>query len=76
MRARDNHGPEKTTDVTVLIKVNRNNHLPIFQGQPYDVTLSENKGVGQLVYHTVARDKDKQVRLTLTLVAYIWVNSI
>ena len=65
VRARDNHAPERTTEVTVLVKVNRNNYLPSFQGQPYNTALSENKGTGNSVLTVVARDQDVQVRISV-----------
>ena len=49
----------------MLVKVNRNNYLPAFQGQPYNTALSENKGTGNSVLTVVARDQDVQVRISL-----------
>ncbi len=61
MRARDNRQPERDANATVLVKVNRNNALPEFQGQPYRTILSENKQIDGSVFTVRARDRDIQV---------------
>lgn len=61
MIARDNRQPERTAEATILIRVNRNNHLPEFQGQPYRTILSENTKVDGSVIQVIARDRDIQV---------------
>ena len=61
MRARDNREPVRETNATVLIKVNRNNALPEFQGRPYKTILSENQRIDGSVFTVRARDRDIQV---------------
>ena len=61
VRARDNRDPERSADTTVVVKVNRNNENPKFQGQPYKTIVSENTRVGGSVIQVIARDRDIQV---------------
>ena len=58
VNASDNRNPEKYASATVLIHVNRNNYLPEFQGQPYEIDVTENTPV----FTIVARDRDIQVK--------------
>lgn len=58
----DDRTPPRSADVPVLVRVSRNDFLPEFQGQPYDVQLSENAPPGESVFTVIARDRDLQVR--------------
>ena len=64
VRVRDNRQPEREANATILIKVNRNNALPEFQGEPYLTILSENKNIDGSVFTVRARDRDIQVHPT------------
>ena len=61
LQARDNRNPERMTQATATVTVNRNEYLAEFQGKPYSTDLSENKNVGSNVITVVARDLDLQV---------------
>ena len=66
VRAKDNRSPERYSDSAINVGVTRNDHLPAYQGQPYDTDLSENTKVGGSVFTVIARDQDLQV---------VWVQS-
>jgi protocadherin Fat 4 len=68
VQARDNRSPERTVESIILIKVNRNKHLPDFQGQPYRMVLSENAKVSESVMTVRARDNDIQGRVQYEIV--------
>ena len=61
MQAIDKRAPMRIAEAIVIVKVNRNNFLPEFQGQPYKTILSENANIGFSVFTVRARDRDIQV---------------
>ena len=62
VQAIDNRAPMRIAEAIVIVKVNRNNYLPEFQGMPYKTILSENSNIGFSVFTVRARDRDIQVR--------------
>ena len=65
VRANDNRNPERDANSSILVRVNRNNFLPEFQGKPYEIDVTENNEVGDSVFTIVARDRDIQVGVVL-----------
>ena len=64
MRANDQRGDnEKTSEATVSVVISRDQQPPQFVGAPFDVEVSENRGVNESVVRITASDPDLQGKL-------------
>ena len=71
VQAIDNRSPMRMAEAIVIVKVNRNNFLPEFQGQPYRTILSENSNIGFSIFTVRARDRDIQVTVLFIWMSYV-----
>ncbi len=66
MRARDQSRPEKTAEVNVRVKIQRDQRKPRFSNNPYTATVPESIQVGRNVEIKPnairGQDEDKKVR--------------
>lgn len=52
---------ESLTPALVTITIKRNQHDPLFVGDPYEITIPENMTIGSSVVQIQALDSDAQV---------------
>ncbi len=55
------HARNSSNQATVAIEVKRNKNLPMFEGLPYDATITQNAERGRIIHTARARDDDDRV---------------
>lgn len=74
--ASDQSNPEKTAFIDAFITVNRDQFLPRFQNEPYEVTIQEIENQGSSIYRVTATDFDLVVSRSCDVSCGVHVTSI
>ena len=62
VRATDGGDPVRYSEQVLVVKVTRNRHSPVFEGEPYEAEVTQDVEGGSEVARLTVKDDDNEVR--------------